>query len=239
VRSVLAVLLARANQPVSALSLTAELWDNAPPRTAASAVQVYVSQLRQVLTDSSPAAAAGEAGRLLTSGDSGYRLRVRPGDLDLTVFEALYREGCGAVERGEYAFGAEVLRSALGLWRGPALAGVRHGPILSPAVVRLEELRLTALDRRISADLRLGRHAELTGELTALTQQYPLHEPFHAHLMVALFRSYRRADAVKAYTSARGTLLDVGIQPGAELRTLYRRILTCDPVLTWREPARL
>ena len=98
------------------------------------------------------------------------------------MFEALSREGCRAVERGEYAFGAELLRSALDLWCGPALSGVRHGPVLARAAECMQDLRLTALDHRITADLRLGRHAELTGELMALTQQYPRYEPFHAHL---------------------------------------------------------
>ena len=231
--------------------LTNELWGDTPPRTAASALQVYISQLRRALTgdssatataaptDAADAAAAGDADGPLSTDLSGYRLCVPPDDLDLTVFEALSREGCRAVERGEYAFGAEVLRSALDLWCGPALSGVRHGPVLARAAEGVEGLRLTALDYRITADLRLGRHAELTGELMALTQQHPRYEPFHAHLMMALFRSYRRADAVKAYVRVCGTLDDEGVQPGVELRALHRRILTCDPVLIWREPARL
>jgi DNA-binding SARP family transcriptional activator len=229
VRSVLAVLLTRTNQPVSALTLTDELWGDTPPRTAVSALQVYISQLRRVLKE--------DGRRLLSTDLSGYRLHIAPDDLDLTVFEALSHEGCRAVERGEYGFGAEVLRSALDLWCGPALSGVGHGPVLARAAECLEDLRLTALDHRITADLRLGRHAELTGELMALTQQYPRYEPFHAHLMMALFRSCRRADAVKAYVRVCGTLDDEGVQPGVELRTLHRRILTCDPVLAWREPA--
>jgi len=231
VRSVLAVLLTRTNQPVSALTLTDELWGDTPPRTAVSALQVYISQLRRVLKE--------DGRRLLSTDLSGYRLHIAPDDLDLTVFEALSHEGCRAVERGEYGFGAEVLRSALDLWCGPALSGVGHGPVLARAAECLEDLRLTALDHRITADLRLGRHAELTGELMALTQQYPRYEPFHAHLMMALFRSCRRADAVKAYVRVCGTLDDEGVQPGVELRALHRRILTCDPVLAWRAPARL
>jgi DNA-binding SARP family transcriptional activator len=229
-RSVLAVLLSCANQTVSALSLIDELWDDAPPRTALGTLQVYISQLRHILADDS--SVTGAIGQPLTTVAPGYRLRVAPGDLDLSLFEARYREGSEAVARGQDAVGAELLRSALDLWRGPALSGVRHGPILSRAVVRLEELRLSAFDHRITAELRLGRHREVTGELMVMTHEYPLHEPLYAHLMTALFRSHRRADAVKVYSRAHRTLVaELGIQPGPELRALYRRILTSDDAL--------
>jgi DNA-binding SARP family transcriptional activator len=229
-RSVLAVLLSCANQTVSALSLIDELWDDAPPRTAMGTLQVYISQLRHILGEDS--AGMDPIGQPLTTVAPGYSLRVAPEDLDVSLFEARYREGCDALARGQDAVGAQLLCSALDLWRGPALSGVRHGPILSRAAVRLEELRLNAFDRRMAAELRLGRHMEVTGELMVMTHEYPLHEPLYAHLMTALFRSHRRADAVRVYSRAHRTLVnELGIQPGPELRALLRSILDADDAL--------
>jgi len=236
VRAVLAALLVRANEIVSSESLIDELWDNSPPRTAATTLQVYISQLRRVLQEGDPE--PGARGRRLLTVPPGYSLQVGPDDLDLTRFEALHRGGRAAYERGDFESASSQLGEGLGLWTGVALAGVPHGYSLSAAAVRLEELRMTALEQRITADLRLGRHKELTGELMALTSEHPLRETLHAHLMVALFRSDRQSDALQSFARLRRSLVDeLGIEPGPGLRHLHERVLRSDPALSWREPA--
>ncbi|HEU5357079.1 MAG TPA: BTAD domain-containing putative transcriptional regulator, partial [Actinocrinis sp.] len=236
VRVVLAVLLVRANETVSTESLIDELWDNSPPRTAGTTLQVYISQLRRILLEGDPA--AGAHGRQLLTLPPGYCLQVAQDDLDLTRFEALHRAGKAAYERGDFATASSLLQEALGLWSGVALSGIPHGYTLSAAAVRLEELRMTALEQRLTADLRLGRHKELTGELMALTSEHPLRETLHAHLMVALFRSDRQSDALKTFARIRRSLVDeLGIEPGPGLRHLHERVLRSDPNLLWREPA--
>lgn len=236
VRVVLAVLLVRANETVSTESLIDELWDNSPPRTAGTTLQVYISQLRRILLEGDPA--AGARGRQLLTLPPGYCLQVAQDDLDLTRFEALHRAGKAAYERGDFATASSLLQEGLGLWSGVALSGIPHGYTLSAAAVRLEELRMTALEQRITADLRLGRHKELTGELMALTSEHPLRETLHAHLMVTLYRSDRQSDALKTFARIRRSLVDeLGIEPGPGLRHLHERVLRSDQNLLWREPA--
>jgi DNA-binding SARP family transcriptional activator/tetratricopeptide (TPR) repeat protein len=235
VRVVLAVLLARANETVSTECLIDELWDNAPPRTAGTTLQVYVSQLRRLLAEGDPP--AGPLGQRLFTVPPGYMLRAKDDEIDLIQFESLHQRGKAAYERGNFAEAATLLREGLGLWTGAALSGIPHGYTLSSTAVRLEEMRMSALEQRITADLRLGRHKELTGELMALITEHPLRETLYAHLMVALFRSGRQSDALRTFAKARGALVeDLGIEPGPGLRTLHERILRSDPNLAWREP---
>ena len=236
VRVLLAVLLLRANEVVPTDSLIDEVWDIAPPRTVTTTLQVYVSQLRTILTSGLPAGSPRD--HQLHTVPPGYRLRVAPDDLDLSLFEALRRSGKDAYDRGDFAEAARLLRQGLGLWTGLALSGVPHGPMLSTAVVRLEELRISTLELRLGADLRLGRHRELTGELMALVGEHPYREALHAHLMVSLYRSDRQSDALQAFARARKSLVDeLGVEPGPGLRRLHERVLRSDPGLAWRDPA--
>ncbi len=235
VRVVLAVLLVRANETVSTESLIDELWDNLPPRTASTTLQVYISQLRRVLREGDPE--SGPRGQRLHTISPGYTLQATDDEVDLTRFEALRQGGKAAYERADFASAASQLREGLSLWSGAALSGIPHGCTLSAAAVRLEELRMTALEQRVTADLRLGRHKELTGELMALINEHPLREALYAHLMVALFRSDRQSDALRTFAKARKALVDeLGIEPGPGLRHLHERILRSDPNLAWREP---
>jgi DNA-binding SARP family transcriptional activator/tetratricopeptide (TPR) repeat protein len=236
VRVVLAVLLVRANETVSTESLIDELWDNTPPRTAATTLQVYISQLRRILAEGEPESGPRRQ-RLLTI-PPGYTLQVTDDEVDLTRFENLRQAGKAAYERGDFAAASGLLHEGLSLWSGVALSGIPHGYTLSAAAVRLDELRMTALEQRITADLRLGRHKELTGELMALINEHPLRETLYAHLMVALFRSDRQSDALRTFARARKALVDeLGIEPGPGLRHLHERVLRSDPNLAWREPA--
>ncbi|MBM2623741.1 winged helix-turn-helix domain-containing protein [Actinoplanes sp. LDG1-06] len=227
-RVALAALLLQTNAVVSVQALADELWAERPPRTATMTLQVYVSQLRRILEVMDP-----ERGRdLLVTRTPGYLLLVDPDELDLVVFERLHRRGLDAARRGDDALAASLQRQALRLWRGPLLSDVPHGPILGATAVRMSELRLDALEHRVRADLHLGRHHALVSELRALTSEYALHEDLHAHLMVALYRSGRQADALRAFVDLRRAMVDeLGIEPGPALRALHRQVLDGDPEL--------
>ena len=153
-RALLALLLLRANDVVSADALVEGLWGESPPKTAAHSLQVFVSDLRKALR------AVGEDGRIVTQ-SPGYKIEVRPGELDLERFEQLARDGRAALAGGKPAAAAETLREGLALWRGEPLADFAYEPFAQATVARLEELRLSVLEDRVEADLALGRHAEL------------------------------------------------------------------------------
>ena len=155
---------------------------------------------------------------------AGYVVRVEPGALDLQRFEELAHHGSRALEEGDAARASSSLGDALALWRGPALADLADDSLLDPVSGRLEELRVLALERRVEADLALGRDADVVGELEELIAEHPLRERPHGLLMTALYRSGRQADALGAYREARSVLVDeLGIEPSAWLTELARR----------------
>ncbi|WP_237539781.1 MULTISPECIES: AfsR/SARP family transcriptional regulator [unclassified Streptomyces] len=238
-RAVLATLLVQSNMVVSTHTLIDELWGAEPPRTASTTLQVYVSQLRKALLENTDEAAAETVQPLVTR-PPGYLMRVAPEELDLAVFESLRAEGRAAYGRRSYEAASRALSRALGLWTGPALSGIPHGPSLETSAIRLNELRAEVLEQRISADLRLGLHQELVGELMALAHEHPLRETLRCHLMVALYRSGRHSDALQVYHQARRALVDeLGVEPGPVMSRLQERILASDPSLAWHgEPER-
>ncbi|MGP4114149.1 AfsR/SARP family transcriptional regulator [Streptomyces sp. 4N509B] len=228
VRAVLATLLLRRNTVVSVASLIDELWHDAPPRTAVPTLQVYVSQLRKLLHRLDPATGRD---RLVTR-SPGYLLRLAPGELDVTEFEELHAQGGRAMAARAFDEAVEIQRRALTLWRGPLLCDTPHGSILAGAAIRLTELRVAALERRVRAELCLGRHRDLVGELWGLAADFPTREEIHAHLMVALYRTGRSADALRVFDRLAGTLgAELGIEPGPRLRQLRQRIRTGDATL--------
>jgi DNA-binding SARP family transcriptional activator/tetratricopeptide (TPR) repeat protein len=228
-RGLLALLLLHGGKPLSPERLIDGLWGERPPATAAKALQVYVSQLRKLLE---PGRAAGSPGRLLISSASGYALRIEDGELDLQRFMDLREQAQQALADGRTAEAARLLREALALWRGPALADVADEPFAQIEAARLEELRLAATEERIEADLRLGRHSELVAELDALVAEQPLRESLHARHMLALYRSGRQAEALDNYQQTRRTLVEeLGIEPGRALRELHQAMLRQDPAL--------
>jgi DNA-binding SARP family transcriptional activator len=221
-RALLAVLLLRANEVVSTDKLIDELWGEDPPGTAANTVQVHVSNLRRAL---------GSREAILTR-PPGYVLRVERDELDLERFVALAEEGRRALSEGRADEASDKLRSALDLWRGPALSDLEFEPFAHSAVLRLEELRLVAREDRIEADLACGRHAEVIPELEALIAEHPLRERQRGQLMLARYRSGRQAEALDAYQAARHTLVEeLGIEPSPALQRLEKAILTHDSSL--------
>jgi DNA-binding SARP family transcriptional activator len=221
VRALLAVLLLHRDEVVSTDRLIDALWGERASPTAAKTVQVYVSNLRKALGD----------GLLVTEG-RGYVLHAALGQLDVDRFEALVAQGREALEQGDALTAAAVLREALGVWRGPALADFAYEPFAQADIARLEESRLAALEDRIDADLASGAHARLVGELEALVLAHPLRERLRGQLMLALYRSGRQADALQTYRIARRELLDeLGLEPGRGLQELERAILAHDPAL--------
>jgi DNA-binding SARP family transcriptional activator len=223
-RAVLALLLLHAGEAVPADRLIEEIWSGSPPEGAAGTLQSYVSKLRR------------ELGRetIVTRG-GGYAIEAGPADLDLRRFERLTAEASGLPA----AQAATRLREALSLWRGPALGELAYESWAQAPIGRLEELRLAALERRIEADLELGRHTVLSAELSTLVQEHPLRERLHELRMLALYRSGRQAEALEAYRFARETLVEeVGIEPGPALRELEKAILRQDDELGGRTAPR-
>ncbi|TQM79718.1 DNA-binding SARP family transcriptional activator [Saccharothrix saharensis] len=212
-RCVLAVLASEAGRVVPVARLAEALWD-VPPATARGTVQVYVSRLRKLL--------AGPGVALVGTG-GGYRLDIDPDDVDLHRFrEAAARARASA----DVAVRRRLLAAALAEWRGAPLADTADGPLRNRLVVALAEERLAALEDRVEADLELGRHHDVVGELTALAAEHPGRERVAAALMLALHRCGRRVEALEVYRRLRGLLVEqAGVEPGADLRHLHQRLL--------------
>jgi DNA-binding SARP family transcriptional activator len=217
-----------ANEVVSTDRLIDELWGSSPPESAANMLQGYVSHLRKTLE---PGRARGEH-ELLVSKAPGYMLRIDAGHVDAARFERLVDDGRGSLSNGDAAAAAERFRSALELWRGPALDDLAYEAFARADIERLEELRLQTLEDRIDAELALGRHGALVPELRELVDEHPLRERLRAQLMAALYRCGRQAHALEAYRDGRRVLHDeLGIEPGPALRELEQAILRQDPAL--------
>ena len=222
-RALLALLLIHAGAVVSADKLADDLWAGEPPDDPAAALQVQVSRLRKVLGSAAVA-----------SRKPGYRLAVDAGDVDAGRFEALVAQA----RRAPPAKAVPLFDEALALWRGPALAEYAAEPWALPEAVRLEELRLTAVEERAEAELALGRHADLVGRLRPVAAANPLRERLWGQLMVALYRCGRQAEALRAYGDLRRQLgEELGIDPSPALQRLEEAVLLQAPELDWSPPA--
>ncbi|GHF65430.1 SARP family transcriptional regulator [Streptomyces mashuensis] len=234
-RQVFALLAVEANRAVRTDQLIEELWEDRPPLSAVTTLQTYIYQLRKLLgwpATTGPDVGTGTRQVALRTTPGGYVLDLPEGALDAVEFEDLAVLGRSQLMKGCFEEAAGTLRQALELWNGRAFGAISPGPLLHAQLVRLEELRKLALDHRIEADLRLGRHMDLIGELSTLTAQQPTHEGFQAKLMLSLYRAGRRAEALQAYQRARTALAgELGLEPSAELRRLHQAILSADPAL--------
>jgi len=218
-RTVLA-LLALAGGPLTHERLVDDLWDGAPPASARKTLQTYVWRLRRALTD-----------EVLASVAAGYELRLDT-DPDAARFEHLAGQATDALEGGDPGRARQLLRAALDLWRGDSLAGCAPAPAVDAHRARLEELRAGAEERRIDAELRLGRHAEVVADLERLVQEAPFREERWRLLVLTLYRCGRQADALRAYQRARRELVEsLGVEPGPALKGLEQAILEQRPEL--------
>lgn len=225
-RAVLAFLVLNAGLRVSGARISEELWGDDPPPTAQSSLHVHLSKLRKALPS-----------RLRTT-PAGYVLEAEPAEVDALRFE----RALNAVRRRDDDTGAtsDALRAALAIWRGPAFEGIDQGPTITAAAARLEELRLTATEDRVEADLALGRHEELVAELQGMVEIHPTRERLAGQLMLALHRSHRSADALRVYDQLCSRLDEtLGVDPGDDLSALARAIRRGDPTLVRPGPAGL
>lgn len=220
-RGVLVVLLTQAGSLVPASRIVDAVWGEEPPASAANLVQRSVSQLRKAIDQDA-----------IETRGAGYMARVEPDALDLHVFERLARAGSVALHDGRFEEAAGLLREALALWRGAALADLADQPFLEHEAARLEEMRLLVLERALEADLACGRHGDALAEAEGLVHAHPLRERPRELMMRALYGAGRQAEALEAYREARATFVDeLGIEPGPALQELERAILRQDQSL--------
>ncbi len=225
-----ALLLLHANEVVSRDRLIDALWPDRAPGTAGHSLDVQVSRLRKVF----------EPEELLVTRSGGYVLELEPEQIDVHRFRRLLAEGRAANAAGNPHAALQALEDALALWKGPALADLQYESFARPEIDRLEELRLVTTEERIDAELVLGRHETLIAELEALTAKHPLRERLRGHLMLALYRSGRQAEALRVYSDLRRQFVEeLGIEPGTGLRDLEQAILRQDPSLVLPRPAAL
>jgi DNA-binding SARP family transcriptional activator len=221
VRSLLATLVVSADRVVPKHALIEELWGEQPPRTAVTALHVHVSRLRKELPDD-------VRSRLVTE-SPGYLLRAAGEDVDLHCFERMLAGGVRELADRRFDHAVASLRGALDLWRGPALADVDVGPLLTSAATRIDELRTVAQVRYVEAMMSAGWHQEVVGELRALVAERPLREQFYEQLMLALYRSGRQVEALESYHGLRKRLsTELGIEPSHRLQRLQQAILQAD-----------
>ncbi|MEU0512680.1 BTAD domain-containing putative transcriptional regulator [Amycolatopsis sp. NPDC006125] len=219
-RSLLALLLLDAGRVVGTDRLVDGLYGDHPPGDAANALQAQVSRLRRKLGDQAR----------IESHPAGYRLAVEPDQVDLHRFTRLARDGRQALTTNEHARAAKLLREALDLWRGPALADVRDAPFAEAQAARLDELRVAAVEDRAEADLAIGESRAVIGELTELCAAHPLRERPRVLLMRALAANGRQAEALTVFADARRVLVDeLGADPSPELAAAHLAVLRAEP----------
>src|SRR5690348_11778306 len=220
-RSVLAALLIQPGQIVSADTLISEVWGDEPPARAANLVSIYVLRLRRLIGDADNA--------VLVTRAPGYQLRVSATDTDALLFEQMVRDGRRAYGAGDPQAAARLLTEALGLWHGRPLADVPPTPLVEAETARLTELRLGAVELRITAELALGGHDQAVAELRRLLADHPLREGLWLLLMRALDGAGRHAEALEVYGQAREAIsVQLGVDPGTEVRELHAELLAKD-----------
>ena len=229
-RRLLAALALQPGQVVAESRLVDVLWGDDPPRTAVKTLQNYVLRLRKALS-------SGSGGLSIVTVPPGYALRGSPEAFDSLDAAGRIAQAREAASAGDHGRAAELLEAALACWRGPSLVEFADEPFALAEAARLDELRQAALDERIDAELSLGRHGPCVAELEALLAENPLRERRWGQLMVALYRSGRQADALRAYQRARSILgEELGIDPGPGLRRLEQAVLDQDPSLDLAAP---
>lgn len=232
-RLVLAMLLLHRNEVVSVDRLIDVVWGERAPAGAPKNVQIHVSRLRKALE---PASRSRSTKPVIRTQANGYVLEVGPAELDVDRFQLLVEEGRRALAAGQPGRAGAKLREALAIWRGEPLADFAYDSFAQSEIRRLEELRLGAVEERIDADLGLGRENDVTPELQGLVNHHPLRERLRGQLMLALYRSGRKAEALRVYDEARRALAEeLGLEPSESLRRLHRAVLTDDLALSHQD----
>ncbi|MFY1625629.1 AfsR/SARP family transcriptional regulator [Micromonospora sp. WMMD723] len=231
-RQVLAVLALNANTVVPVQLLIEELWGERPPRSTATTLQTYVMQLRRRIGLTANQEGSPAPKDVLVTRHGGYLLAVPPDQVDVALFERLVSSARAAAASADAGTASRRYAEALALWRGNALVDVSVGRVLAPDVVRLNEARIGAIEGKVSADLRLGRHTELLSDLAELTARHPMHENLNAQFMIALHRSGRTYDALRTYQRLRETMVEeLGLEPSSRMRCLHQAVLSAAPEL--------
>jgi basic membrane lipoprotein Med (substrate-binding protein (PBP1-ABC) superfamily)/DNA-binding SARP family transcriptional activator len=224
-RALLAILLLHAGQIVPIDRLIDLLWGENPPRTASHSIQIYISDLRKAIE-------TPEGRRILATRPPGYQLDADPTSIDAREFERLVEEGSRKLRSGDRAGGAQDIRAALGLWRGPALSDFAYEEFAQPYIRRFHDLHLDAIEELAGAELEAGHHGDVVPMLDAAIRDDPLRERSRELLMLALYRSGRHAEALRTYQQLRAVLGDeLGLDPSPPLQRLQERILLHDPTL--------
>jgi SARP family transcriptional regulator, regulator of embCAB operon len=238
-RQTLALLALHAGQVVQVSTLVDELWSLDPPRKPLQSVQTYILVLRRMISSATGGGPAAKS--VLATSHGGYMLNVAPEDIDVRRYERSAASGQRAMQAGDYESASRLLRSALSIWRGPALVDVQVGGPLGVKVSGLEEHRLGIQEAGIEAELRLGHHHMLLGELGELCARYPMHENVCTQYMTALYRSGRKWRALEVFHKLRDTLVnELGVEPSPQVQHVQHAILNSDPRLHeptgWRQP---
>ncbi len=229
-RQILALLALRAGRIVPVPTLMEEIWGSRIPRSAQTTLQTYILQLRRRIGVALPNGSLRSAKEVLATRFGGYQLTGPVHSSDLRTFRQLTAEGSAALGTDDPGRASELLGQALDLWRGSAMVDVPVGRILETEILGMEEARTRALELRIEADLRLGRHAELLGELRMLVAQHPLHENLCVQLMIALYRSGHTWRALEVYQRLRNTLVsELGVEPSRRVQRLHQLVLGGSP----------
>ncbi|WP_322767898.1 AfsR/SARP family transcriptional regulator [Frankia sp. Cr1] len=219
----LAALVIRADHVVGTDQLIDEIWGDRAPRRATAGLHVYISELRKFLSR------LDHPNNRIVTRQPGYLLNLGSDDMDVQLF--LDRVAVGRKQARErcHEEASDRFESALALWRGPALGGLGAGSMIEAFVSSVSESRMECTELLVDSQLQLGRHREVVGRLFSLVTEFPLRETFYRQLMLALYRSERRADALKVYESARRTLHDeLGLEPCRALQDIQRAILAGD-----------
>lgn len=231
-RQLLAMLALNVGRIVTSTSLMEELWGDSAPRSASSTLQTYVLHVRKLIRHALPPDQEHESRKILVTKQTGYLLQFEPDAVDAVRYDRLASAGRAAGAVGDYLGAERLLRAALALWRGPALVDVAVGRQLEIESMRLAESRLTDLTLRIDADLYLGRHHQLLGDLAALCARHPYMENFRAQYMLALYRAGRPGQALEVFHDMWATIRDqLGVDPSARLRQLHQAMLAGDVIV--------
>lgn len=224
----LATLALNAGRVVTVNTLTDEIWASRPPRSEVATLHTYILKLRRHLETALADEGVGMCAKdILITRRAGYLLAAEPTAVDAMRYEELSAAGRQAVNDGDHEGASRLLAEALRLWRGPALADLPIGPQLAIEALRLDENRLSDLHLRIEADLKLGRHHQLLGELATLCARHPMLENFCMQHMIALYRCGRQSHALAAYRRLRTEMVEhLGVEPSPRVRQLHHAILT-------------